>query len=391
MVRSTRERSGTAVRHMCMDDDMRPVEDDRSETWSEQLHATAEGFVPDTAAALEVVRASPSGRRRRVGVTVTAAAASIALVAVAALVVANDDAPTQLTNGSATQGTPASKDSPSGGSDRAQDQQHLDATLTVYRYPNAAPGHQRLMAVLHTPARTYYSGDLPDSTTPDQVRFGPDAAWEYGYGDSWAVVDGVNPAQPDAAIQALLDERVGGPPNEQPLAADSNAGDRDSDRAGRLMYLISTGSGSATQVTTLAGLLRTIRGVQLQSVDGLSVIHTPSNGTLTYAPDTGKPVRWEWDGTPEATIEFVASYRVDSSKLLDPAAAQSTAPPELPSTTTTSIAPVDTITADTLSDNTVPAMPVDHPSPTVAPVTAAAPTTTADPSTAAASTTLAGP
>ena len=138
------------------------------------------------------------------------------------------------------------------------------------------------------------------------------------------------------------------------------------------MYLISTGSGNADQVKTLAVLLQTISGVQLSSMDGLSVIRTSNNGTLTYAPDTGKPVRWEWDGTPEATIEFIASYQVDSSKLLDLAAAQSTSPPEVPTSTTT-IVPGEPVVGDA-----TPAVPAGHPLPTVAP-TVPVPTTSPAP------------
>ncbi|RTL05406.1 MAG: hypothetical protein EKK62_14670 [Acidimicrobiia bacterium] len=72
----------------------------------------------------------------------------------------------------------------------------------------------------------------------------------------------------------------------------------------------------------------------MSSVDGNGVIHA-GHETLTYAPDTGKPIRWEWDGAPSATMEFVAVIGVDSSSVVDPIAARDAKPVTLPTTTLT--------------------------------------------------------
>lgn len=348
-----------------MDDDTTSVEPEHAMSLSERLHETAERFEPATDAALDsVLAAAPrtqTGRRHRAGVTITAVAASVVLLTGAAIVFSNNDGSPQLVDVDPAAGSGSS--APSVGTERvAQNDEGNRATLTMYTYPNAAPGQPRLMAMLHTSARTYFSGELPDGTTPDQVRFGPDAAWEYGYGDSWAIIDGVDTAQPDAAIQAIVDQRVGGPPNLLPAQGGQDT-NTDSEAVGHLMNLISTGAGDANQVKTLVVLLQSIGGVQLSDVDGLAVIRTPGNGTLTYAPDTGKPVRWEWDGAPEATMEFIASYQVDSSTLLDPRAAQRALPPQLPTSTTTTI-PGEPILNETTTTATGALTPTTVRSPT---------------------------
>lgn len=305
---------------------MRSSDDDRVSSLSARLRSAALECSPDTDESLKVVWRRAERRPHRV-VAAGIAAALIVVVAGAAVAWSGVGVSSDVVVGPAA---PAPLDDPAVRSPAAS-----DATLVMYRYPNLPPGAPTLRAVLHTPARTYYSGDLPDATTPDQVRFGRDAAWEYGYGDVWAVVDHADVAQPEATIQAILDQQVGGPPRQpEPLDDRSTEFNADVQAAARLTYLISTGVGTPAQVDTLVALLETLPNVRVSSVDGNGVIHA-GHETLTYAPDTGKPIRWEWDGAPSATMEFVAVIGVDSSSVVDPIAARDAKPVTLPTTTLT--------------------------------------------------------
>ncbi|HTO00056.1 MAG TPA: hypothetical protein VL068_05210 [Microthrixaceae bacterium] len=306
------------------------TDDELTELLSARLNSTANEFLPDTDESLAVVRRAGLRRRRaRVAVGATAAALVIAVGGVAITMSGNGLRSEVIAAGQASQ---APAEAPA-----VQAPVKSDATLVMYRLPNLPPGAPNLRAVLYTAARTYYSEDLPDGSTPDQLRFGPTGAWEYGYGDVWAIVDQVDLAAPEAAIPMIVDQRVAMPPGHPGTFYDSNPGGH----AGYLMYLISTGVGSPGQVKTLAMLLDTLPGVGLSNVDDTGVIQA-GDSTLTYSPGTGLPIRWEREGVPSATMEFVAIRGVDASTVVDPIAAQNPNPIALPTTTL----PGDQLTAE---------------------------------------------
>lgn len=325
------------VRHTGMDSHDNPTKHEPDEGLSVRLHSVAERFAPDTDAALDAVRGrSTAKQRQRTGMSVIAAAASVALVAGAVFAFSGNDAP-------APQLLPL--DPASGGAAAAPDQatpaEQFDATLVMYRVSDGT-GQFDVTAELHTRERTYLlQSTLPDGATPDDVRFGPEAMWTRGYGDSWSAVDRADTTDPLGSIEAIL----GANAESFPTTTALDPADEDSLRAfaeasaDSLVRLIESGTGSPEQVRTVVELLGTLDGVEVDSVDGLGVIRFGQGvATFFYAPDTGKPVRWLWEAPDSdlvATREYIAVMGVDSSRFVDPETAQKIQPFGPTSTTTT--------------------------------------------------------
>lgn len=110
-------------------DELEPTAVERS--LHDRLHHSAAAVTPDPAA-LRAVRTRAADRRRRSRVAVfVGSAAAVALVATGAVVVTGDDATTDVAAG------PTGGSSQVGGAEPAT--RDGDASLVIYRYPNATP------------------------------------------------------------------------------------------------------------------------------------------------------------------------------------------------------------------------------------------------------------
>lgn len=280
---------------------------------SERLAAAAAEMDP-TPDALDAVRARAAEKsrgRRRASVAVVSVAASLAIVA--AVAVWSTGGPrSEVTAGPA--GEPSTALAEASG---AVPSELTDATLVIYRYPNATaemiaedPKMGGEWAVLHTAERSYHANgplsELGANSTPEETNYG-DA---FATLDSAAGLDGFGP-QPDAAVW-------------------------------RLTEMITSGVGTADQVARIRGLLENSPGVTVTETDGVVsiVVESPAGLTsqvvFTYDAATGRPLSAIYQTEPASDVEYVSVTRVRAADVLVPGRG-TPLPPSTTSTPTTEV------------------------------------------------------
>jgi hypothetical protein len=255
----------------------------------DRLRAAAAELEPDPAA-LGAVRVRASARpRRKVGARTLVASAAAVVALVAALAVwsggGTRDAVTAGPDQSPPSTAPVSSASPVGPE---------DATLVIYRYPNATaemiledPKMGGEWAMLHTAERTYYAnGPLAElgAESPSE-----ESVLSRGFADL------------DAGLTV---EAFGAFPDEV---------------VGRLTQMLMSGVGSAPQVARIRELLATFPDVTVTPHDGqVSITVASIETTFTYDEPTGLPLSQVSTGGIETNLEYVSVTRVRASDLLVP-------------------------------------------------------------------------
>ncbi len=274
----------------------------------ERLRRSAAAVAP-APDALSTVRARAAGRRRRSRLTVMAAsAAAVAVIAAGVAVVTGDDPSTGLTAGPAD-GGPSTVTTP-------VPAEALDATLVVYRYPNATPEMIEAdpkmggeWAMLFTDGRVYFANGPVEA-------LGTASPWnEFDLDAAIAAIDATSSRTP-AEIAEALSATGYGVPGQVPTAPVPFG---DDGQVTGMIELIATGSLGADRAATLTGVLWAMPGVEVQH-DGatVTVSSAAADSFVTYRVQDGRPLRKGSLAVPTAQMEYLSVTPVRASDVLVP-------------------------------------------------------------------------
>ncbi len=290
----------------------------------DRLRRSAEAATPDPDA-LTAVRARAAGRRRRGRITMVAtSAAAVAVIAAGVVVATGDEPSTGVTAGPADGGAPTTVTPP-------VPAEQLDATLVIYRYPNATPemiAQDPKMggewAMLFTAGRVYFANGPVD-------EMGALSPWsDFDLDGAIAAID-ANRSRPPAEIVAAL-AATGSGINIQRPGGSGHVGD-DAQITG-MMELIATGSLGGERAAIVTAALEGMPGVEVQRADGgatVTVSSVTADHFVTYRAQDGVPLRKGSLAVEAAQMEYLSVTPVRASDHLVPGRGT----PNAPSTTTT--------------------------------------------------------
>jgi hypothetical protein len=297
-------------------DDSEPTTLERS--LHERLHRSAAAVAPGPDA-LVAIRARAADRRRRSRVTMlVASAAAVALVSVGAVVVTGGDTRTEIAAGPAGDSNPDRGRTPAAPivSEPRAAVPDGDATLVIYRYPNATPemiaGSPEMggeWAVLHTGDRSYHAnGPLAQLGAESPSEPSDTAA-------SLALLSTTTAMAAPDALALLLDGTLRGA-SIPTVAPDEPESAR---AAATLLGLLDSGMATPAQASEILRLLESLAGVTTTVAAG-QVTVTDTTGTmwLRYDPSTGHPLARGFTGAPEGDIEYLSVTAVTAADLLLP-------------------------------------------------------------------------
>ena len=259
---------------------------------------------------------------------VATSAAAVAVIVAGVVVATGDGSSTGVTAGPSAGGAPTTVTSP-------VPAEQPDATLVIYRYPNATPemvAEDPKMggewAMLFTGGRVYFANGPVDD-------LGARSPWsDFDLDAAIAAID-ANGSRPPTELAVALSATGYGVPSQVPTGP-VHFGD-DGQVTG-MTELIATGALGPERAAIVTAALEAMPGVQVHRADGgatVTVSSAAADQFVTYRASDGVPLRKGSLAIETAQMEYLSVTPVRASDHLIPGRGTPTAP----STTTTTVVP----------------------------------------------------